>query len=214
LKRGAALLAALVAAFVPLWAAAQAPMLAGRMGDKALIVIDGRARTLGVGQTAQGVTLLRWDGDDALVEQGGVPSRLRAGVAPVAVGGGVPPSSGREIVIAAGPGGHFITGGTIDGHAVRFMVDTGATLVALGRAEAERIGIDWRHGQPVVTQTANGPATAALVTLATLRIGDVELANVPAMVVPAPMPNVLLGNSFLSRLQMRRENDLMRLELK
>lgn len=214
MKRGATLLAALVAALLPLWAAAHAPALAGRMGDRALIVIDGRARALSVGQTAQGVTLLRWDGDDALIEQGGVRSRLRAGAAPVVVGGAVPPSRGREIVIAAGPGGHFVTDGLIDGHAVRFMVDTGATLVSLGRAEAERIGIDWRQGRAVVTQTANGPAAATLVTLATLRIGDVELANVPAMVVPASLPNVLLGNSFLSRLQMRRENDLMRLELK
>lgn len=205
---------ALLAALTPLWAAAQGPALAGRMGDKALVVIDGQPRMLSVGQTAQGVKLLRWDGDDALVEQDGVPSRLRAGAAPAVVGGGVPDSRGREVVIAAGPGGHFVTGGLIDGHAVRFMVDTGATLVALSRAEAERIGIDWRHGRSVATQTANGATPAALVTLNTLRVGDIELANVAAIVVPANMPNVLLGNSFLSRLQMRRENDLMRLELK
>ena len=65
-----------------------------------------------------------------------------------------------------------------------------------------------------VTQTANGPVPTQMVTLTRVRVGEVEVANVGAAVLPLPMPYVLLGNSFLSRFQMRRDNDVMRLELR
>jgi aspartyl protease family protein len=138
------------------------------------------------------------------------------GATPVQLGAVAPRSgsSGREIVLTAGPGGHFSSGGTINGRQVRFMVDTGATLVAIGKADADRLGLDLSNAQRGMTQTANGPVPVAVVTLNSVRIGDVELANVAAVVLPQPMPFVLLGNSFLSRLQMKRENDVMRLELR
>jgi aspartyl protease family protein len=97
---------------------------------------------------------------------------------------------------------------------VNFMVDTGATLVAIGRAEADRLGIDLRQAERGTSQTANGAVAVLLVTLSAVRVGEVELRNIAAVVVPAAMPHVLLGNSFLSRLQMRREYDVMRLELR
>jgi aspartyl protease family protein len=65
-----------------------------------------------------------------------------------------------------------------------------------------------------VTQTANGPVTVQVLTLNAVRVGEVELNNVNAIVLPSPMPYVLLGNSWLGRFQMRRENDIMRLELR
>jgi len=74
--------------------------------------------------------------------------------------------------------------------------------------------IDLSAPRTVMARTANGDVPAQLVTLNSVRVGDVELYNVAAVVVPQPMPMVLLGNSFLSRLQMRRENDVMRLELR
>ena len=191
----------------------QQVVLAGRMGDKALLVIDGRARTLGVGDGADGVRLLRWVDDSAEVSLQGQPRRLRVGDAPARLSGTPPPSaSTRELVITAGPGGHFTAAGAINGKAVSFMVDTGATLVSLGRDQAERLGIDLGEGRIAVTQTANGPVPVQLVTLTTVRVGGLELSNVGAAVMPQPMPMVLLGNSFLARLQMRRDNDVMRLE--
>ena len=63
-----------------------------------------------------------------------------------------------------------------------------------------------------ITAAANGPVAVQRITLTRVRVGDVEVANVEAVVVPATMPYVLLGNSFLTRFQMRRENDVMRLE--
>jgi aspartyl protease family protein len=189
--------------------------LAGQMGSKALLVIDGQTQTVAVGETARGVRLISLDGEQAVVESGGRRSTLRAGGAPAKLAsGGVLASTAREVVIPAGPGGHFIVAGAINGRAVQFMVDTGATLVSMGQADAERLGIDFRQGQRALSQTANGPVPVYLVTLSSLRIGDVELANVGAAVVPAPMPGVLLGNSALGRFQMRRENDVMRLQMR
>jgi aspartyl protease family protein len=188
--------------------------LAGQMGSKALLVIDGEPVTLAVGESARGVRLLQLAPDTAQVERGGILSTLRSGAAPVALGGGVPASGAREVVIPVGAGGHFVTSGSINGRPVRFMVDTGATLVAMGRGEADRLGIDLRGAETGLSQTAGGVVRVQLIKLASVKVGEVELYNIPGVVVPGEMPQVLLGNSFLSRLQMRRENHLLRLELK
>ena len=187
-------------------------VLAGRMGERALLVIAGRPRTLKVGEAAEGVKLLRWVDDSAEVEHQGRTERLQVGATPAQLGGTPLPSAVREVVITAGPGGHFTAAGAINGKAVSFMVDTGATLVALGRDQAERLGIDLSIARPAMTQTANGAVPVQLVTLTTVRVGELELTNVGAAVMPMSMPMVLLGNSFLARLQMRRDNDVMRLE--
>ena len=193
-------------------ATAQGVALAGRMGDRALLMLDGQPRTLAVGQTAADVRFLRWQNDSAVVERGGVQYMLRLGATPSRLGGMAAASAGREIVITASPGGHFITGGSINGRSVRFMVDTGATVLALGRDEALRLGLDLGSARAALAETANGTVPVQMLTLTRVRVGDVEVANVPAMVMPSAMPYVLLGNSFLTRFQMRRENDVMRLE--
>lgn len=193
---------------------AQGVALAGRMGERALLVIDGRPQTLAVGETAAGVRLLRWAGDSVEIERAGARQTLRLGGTPVQVDAAPAPVGGREIVISAGPGGHFTAGGSINGRVARFMVDTGATMVSIGREDAARLGLDLSGARSSVTQTANGPVNVQSLTLGSLRVGDVELSNVQAIVLPATMPYVLLGNSWLGRFQMRRENDVMRLELR
>jgi aspartyl protease family protein len=115
-------------------------------------------------------------------------------------------------VLSAGSGGHFTTQGAINGHAATFMVDTGATLVAIGAADARRMGLDYKSGQQGFASTANGVMPAWRIKLATLRIGDVEVHEVDAQVSAQPMPYVLLGNSFLNRFQMQRDNQQMVLE--
>jgi aspartyl protease family protein len=173
-------------------AQAQGVALAGRMGDRALLVIDGQPYTLGVGQSAAGVRLLRWLDESAEVEQAGARRLLRVGGTPAQLGK-VPPRVGaREVVISVGPGGHFSAAGSINGKPVTFMVDTGATLVALGRDDADRMGLDLAAARDAITQTANGPVTVKLVTLSSVRVGELELVNVGAAVMPMPMPVVLL----------------------
>jgi aspartyl protease family protein len=91
------------------------------------------------------------------------------------------------------------------------MVDTGATTVALGVDDAKRMGIDYQKGRPVRMGTANGVAQGWLVKLNSVKIGDVEVYEVEAIVGPN-MPYALLGNSFLSRFSMNRTSDQMVLE--
>ena len=137
---------------------------------------------------------------------------LRLG-APVRVGaGGAGANAPKEIVLSAGPGGHFSSAGTINGKTVQFMVDTGATSIAMSQSEANRIGLDWQRGRRGLSQTAGGVVPVFAVNLTSVNVGGIEVVNVDAVVLPSDMPMVLLGNSFLSRFSMRREGDVMRLE--
>ncbi len=194
-------------------ALAQSVTLAGSMGSKALLVIDGQPHTLAVGQSALGLTLLQLADGQAQVQRAGNTATLRLGGAPARLTGTpTATTAAQEIVLPVGLGGHFTSAGSINGRPVQFMVDTGATLVALSQGEAERIGLDFRSAPSAMTQTANGAVPVHRVSLSAVRVGAVEVANVEAIVMPAPMPYVLLGNSFLSRFQMRRDNDVLRLE--
>jgi aspartyl protease family protein len=189
-------------------AAAQSVSLSGTLGTKALLIIEGSPHTLEVGQSAQGVKLLSVTGNDAVVEVGGKRVSLALGGAQINLG---TTNDGGLVVLKAGSGGHFMSSGAINGRATRFMVDTGATYVAIGAAEAQRLGINFLQGQRAYGNTANGPVMVYRVSLTSVQIGEVLVYNVDAVVVPQPMEQVLLGNSFLSRFEMKRSNDTMTL---
>lgn len=193
-------------------ALAQSVSLSGRLGDKALLLIDGRPSTVAVGSTVQGVKLVSVSADEAVVEIAGKRSAVRMGGAQVNLGGTNSEGGGSRIVLAAGPGGHFVTGGSINGRAVEFVVDTGATTVSMSQSDADDIGLKYRDGPRGMVGTANGMVPAYRVMLNSVRVGDVQVYNVEALVVPAQMNYVLLGNSFLTRFQMKRENDVMTLD--
>jgi aspartyl protease family protein len=194
---------------------AQSVALAGMLGNKALLVVNGAPpKSVGAGESHMNVKVISASGDHAVLELNGKRHTLRVGDAPVSVGagsGGQAGASGRgnRIVLTAGSGGHFMTAGQINGRAVQFMVDTGATSVAMSAADAERAGISYRDGQPVRIGTANGITQGYRVKLNSVRVGDVEVYDVDAVVSPQPMPYMLLGNSFLTRFQMLRENEQM-----
>ena len=190
---------------------AQTVSLSGSLGDKALLMIDGTPRTLAAGSTVQGVRLLSVSGSDAVVEVHGKRVKLALGGAQVNLGGKPSDGGGSQIVLTADSGGHFFANGSINGKAVRFVVDTGATYISMGAAEAERLGIDFRRGERGMSQTANGTVPFYKVKLASVRVGDVQVYVVDALVGQAAMDQILLGNSFLTRFQMKRENDLMTL---
>jgi len=195
----------------PAWA--QGVQLAGLAGGKALLVINGEApRFLSPGQTVGGVRLIELSADSALVEVAGERRTLRLGQAPIGMSAAATASAGNRVVLEAGPGGHFITAGQINGKHVQFMVDTGATAVSLGRPDAERIGLKPSDGKPVQMNTANGVVLGYQVRLSSVKVGDATLYEVPAVVMPMPMPYVLLGNSFLSRFQLKRDNTQLILE--
>ena len=216
-----ALAAALVAAAAFAQAPASAPAVqrrvgfAGSMGERAVLVIDGRVRTLVPGGVEHGVKFLGFANGEAQVEIEGRRASLRMGAAPLAV---VPSDdastgAGTQVVLTAGLGGHFTSSGNINGRPAEFLVDTGATAVAMSQAEADRLALPWRNSaRRGLTQTANGPVPVNFVTLSSVRLGDVEVHNIEAVVVPAQMDHVLLGNSFLTRFQMKRVNDTLTLE--
>ncbi len=197
---------------MPALAAAQSVSMSGSLGDKALLVIDGTPRTVAAGATVAGVKVIKVTGSETVVEVGGKRQTLPLGGAQVNLGGAASAGSGTQIVLAAGPGGHFVTSGSINGNAVRFVVDTGATTIAMGEADARRIGVDYTRGVRIMVRTANGDVPAYRVSLREVRVGDVTVHGVDATVVPAPMEIMLLGNSFLSRFQMRRDADVLVLD--
>lgn len=189
-------------------AQAQTVVLSGILGGKALLVVDGGPpRSVAVGQSHQGVKVLSVEATQAEVEVNGARQTLRLGQGPVSAEEASPGADSQRIVLQAVSNGHFLTQGQINGGSVRFMVDTGASFVAIGVADAQRLGINLRTAQPAVMGTANGATQAWRVKLNSVRVGNVTVHEVDAVVMPAPMPYALLGNSFLTRFQMTRTND-------
>jgi len=195
-------------------AALQAPgaevRLVGTFGDKAAVLsIDGaEPKTVKVGQRHGGVAVLAVDNDSATIEIEGRRRVIRRGQHfrsdPAA-------DARQSVVLVADGRGHFYAEGRVNGGVVRFMVDTGATSIALPAQEANRLGIDYRKGQRGLVQTANGVAAAWRVTLDRVRLGAIELHQVDAVVIEKGPDIVLLGMSFLNRVEMRREGETMTL---
>jgi aspartyl protease family protein len=208
-----ALLLVPVLTLVHLPASAQNVALTGIMGQRALLVIDGGAPSVfALGQSRDGVTLISVEADRAVVELGGRRQSLRVGDVPVNLAP-LPGSTGNSrVVLTAGPGGHFISNGQINGASVRFLVDTGATEVSMSADEADRIGLQYRSGTPVALYTANGTTQGYKIHLNSVRLGGVEVYNVEAIVTGNSMPFVLLGNTFLAHFQLKQENDSLTLD--
>jgi aspartyl protease family protein len=202
----------IAACVVSTWTYGQSVALSGVLGSKALLVVDGGApKALAVGETHHGVKLLSVSGEQAVIDIKGQRSTVRVGDAPVSVGVKRDATSSNKITLPLGSGGHFFANGSVNGKPIQFLVDTGATTVAIGVSDAKRMGIDISKAQSVRMGTANGVAQGWRVKLNSVRIGDVEVYEVDAIVGP-DMPFALLGNSFLSRFSMNRSADLMVLE--
>ena len=195
---------------LPAQVQAQDVALAGILGGKALLVVNGSApRGVAPGESHMGVQVVSVGREDAVVDSAGGRRSLRLGEAPVRVGGS---GTGQRVVLKADARGHFINSGFINGRVMQYMVDTGATTVAIGRPDAQRMGLKFEQGQPVMMNTANGTAQGWRMRLESVRVGDVELRSVDAIVTAEAMPYVLLGNSFLREFHMNRSGDEMVLQ--
>ena len=203
----ACLSTALAMAAMP--AQAQNVALAGILGGKALLVVNGGApRGLAPGEAHQGVRVLSVAADSAVLDVAGERRSLRLGEAPVSITASS--ASAQRVVLKADARGHFVSSGQINGRVMQYMVDTGASTVAIGRPDAQRMGLKFeQEGQSVMMNTANGVAQGWRLRLDSVRVGDIELRGVEAIVTPQPMPYVLLGNSFLREFQMSRNGDEM-----
>jgi aspartyl protease family protein len=186
----------------------------GLFSGRAVLVIDGRQCVLRVGQSGPGgVQLLEADSESAVLGIGGkrVVARLDGRVS--ARQREAPAS---EVLISRNTQGMFTTVGSINGLPVSFLVDTGATLIALNSAQARRLGIDYRvTGNTASVTTASGVEPAWSVTLDRVKVGELELHNVAAVVLEGAQPETaLLGMSYLGRLAISNDGQLMTLRRK
>jgi aspartyl protease family protein len=192
-------------------AAAADVALIGVIGGKAavLAVNGGEPKTVKVGQAWSGIQVVSVEKDRATVEIDGKRRVLMHGQH---YRGASAPSSGRQsVTLAADSRGHFVAEGTINGLPTRFLVDTGASVVALPAADARRLGLDYKKGERGLMQTANGTAEVYHVRLDNVKLGAIELSSVEGIVSEQGLGIVLLGMSFLNRVEMRREGSTMTL---
>ena len=191
----------------------QAVNLSGMLGTKALLVVDGSApKLVAPGESFRGVRVVSTQGQSAVFEIAGQRQTVRVGEAPVSVGQPAAPGNGGRIVLSADSDGHFVAQGLLNSKPVQFLVDTGATTIGVSVSDADRIGLQYKQGQPVHVATANGTVAGWKIRLSSVRMNDVEVREVDAVVTPIAMPFVLLGNSYLARFQMTRSNSQMVLE--
>ena len=152
-----------------------------------------------------GVRLVKATPESAVVEVNGKRQTLMIGSN--ALGGSASTNGASRVTLIADARGHFVTTGSINGATVTFLVDTGATMVSMGITDARRIGLNYLAGERGMSRTANGAARVYRVKLDSVKVGDISLSNVDALVHEADMPWVLLGMSFLNRLEMTRQGD-------
>jgi len=199
----------LLALCAPAWAV-DVSVVALFPGRAMLVVDKGKPRTLKAGETYAGITLISSTSDEAIVSIDGKQQRLH-------IGEGVYSALSVQnehatVVLMPDKNGHFVTSGSINGASVRFLVDTGATMVAMNVEEARRAGVNYLAGERGFSQTANGVTPIYRVKLAQVTLGDITLRDIDGIVQEnSALPVVLLGMSFLSKLDMRRDGDSLTL---
>ena len=186
----------------------------GLFNDQAVLQINGRQHVLKAGQTSpEGVKLLEADSESAVLQIEGerVEARLDGRVSARKQG-----STAREVQVWRNTSGMYTTVGSINGLPVSFLVDTGATQVAMNAAQARRLGIDYRvTGSPAEVTTASGVERAWMVSLDSVKVGELEVRNVQAVVLDGAQPQTtLLGMSYLGRMKIINDGQLMTLQKK
>jgi aspartyl protease family protein len=194
--------------------AADISVMALTSGKAVVSINGGKTRAMTVGQVVEGVKLVSATSESATFEVAGKRQTLVPGQSGVYAGGA--PSGDRgggSAIFTADSRGHFIVNGQVNDINLRFMVDTGASMIALTKEDASRVGVNHLEGTRRRVQTANGLMLVYQVKLAKVRVGDITLTNVEAVVVAeeGKLAVSLLGMSFLNRMDMRREGDTLTL---
>jgi aspartyl protease family protein len=201
----------MMAALATAAVAQEKPRLVGLFQNQAIVEIEGRQLVLKPGGPAKrGLKLMSVGAGEAVIEFNGETATYRIGTQ---IGSNRSSSSpgGRTVQIAPDGGGMYVVSGTINGFAVNFLVDTGASMVAMNKHTAKRLGINYRlDGTESVSQTASGFIRTFKVRLDRVSVGEITLNDVDGAVIDGDQPSeVLLGSSFLGRLDMQRQGRLL-----
>lgn len=167
----------------------------GLFRDRAVIRLPDGEVMLRVGETKRGVTLLSADANKAAVRFAG--ERYELGLSNRVSGAFERPEQ-AQVVISSDRMGQYQVRGAINNQFTNFLVDTGASVVALSSALATSMNIDYTAGKQGAVQTAQGRADSYFITLDELVVGSIKAHNVPAAVIEGDFPTMpLLGMSFL-----------------
>ena len=198
----------------PVLAATQLNVV-GLFSGKAVVAINGSApQTIAAGQTKNGVKLLSASSESATFLVEGKQQTLKMGQA-ASIAGANAPTNNSPISLYADQAGHYFGNLSINGASLKYVVDTGATTVALNSGDAKFAKIDYEKGEKVIMSTANGNVSAYLVHINTLKIGTIVLNDVAATVSEGDSPPfVLLGMTALNRMSMKNENSILTLSKK
>lgn len=184
----------------------------GLFTGKAILLVDGQRYTLEVGEvTPEGVKLIAADSDKASLEIEGRRRELKLGTQ---ISSHFPEAKKKVVQLYPDSGGMYRGEATINGQSASFLVDTGATAVTMNSKQARRLNIDYqRSGIPALAETASGRVRAYWVKLDKVTIGEIKEYGVDAVVIEGEQPSVvLLGQTFLNQLHMKREGALLLLE--
>lgn len=183
--------------------------------DRAIVMIDGKQRLLRTGDSSpEGVKLVSADSVGAVFEyQGRTLERQLDGRVHAAAES---PKGHDDVLVFRDKWGMFKTVGSINGLPVKFLVDTGASSVAMNSAQARRLGVDFRvQGEPIYVSTASDVTQAYQLKLDVVKVGSIQLRNVTAVVMDGAQPtDVLLGMSFLGHVEMINKSDKLILRRK
>lgn len=187
----------------------------GLFPNAAVLLVDGQRKLVKVGQSGPGgVKVLSADSKGAVLLVDGVQRSFDLTREYNQAGSAAPKA--EQLSITRGIGNHFWVAGSLNSYPVQFLVDTGATSVAMNEGQARRLGIDYRvDGRPMVASTAGGNVNGWRIKLDRVKVGGIEVLGVEGVVLEGDAPTeVLLGMSFLSRVRWREENGVLLLESK
>jgi aspartyl protease family protein len=184
--------------------------------NKAVISIDGKRHVLAVGKLSpEGVKLISVDSSGAVLAIDGQHKQYNLGGSS-SVSTTFNKREKQQEKIYVNSGGMYMTYGNINGRSVQFLIDTGASAIAMNTDQARHLGVRYdKYGIPVGVSTASGYADAYKVRLKSVSVGDITQTNVEALVIDGKHPGpVLLGMTFLGRLDVEHSGNAMTLTQK
>jgi aspartyl protease family protein len=184
--------------------------IVGLFKDMAVIRAGGGEKLLRVGETTpQGVTLVSATSREAVVAWQGTQHTLGLSKQ---VAGQYAEAQVSEVSIPADDLGQYRIRGAINNHYVDFLIDTGASVVALSSAQAEALGINYKQGRRGSVQTAQGNAESYFMNLQQITVAGITAHNVQAAIITGQYPvDILLGMSFLKQVSIRENGGVMTL---